>query len=86
MWYIYECVVTSTIAHKIKLNEKKYGPAKCPIYVRLPWISPLCHTYTDKFSNSIKRCFNAVMIRSIFQPEGFFPHAVNMSCLPINKV
>ena len=43
-----------------------FGPPKCPVYVKLPWIGPAIQVFADKISSSFKRCFYSVKIWTIF--------------------
>ena len=47
----------SIINHNINLTVTKFrnknrifGPSKCPVYFRLPWISPASQSFVDKIS------------------------------------
>ena len=47
-------------------SNKEFGPPKCPVYLRLPWIGLVGQTLANKIKLAITRCFNAVKVRTIF--------------------
>ena len=51
---------------KFKSKNNNFGPSKCPVYFRLPWIGPASQSFADKFASSVYRCYHAVKVRSIF--------------------
>ena len=57
---------------KFKNNIVLFGPPKCPVYVRLPWIGSPCLLIADKVSSSVTRCFKAALVRTIFTTRS--PH------------
>ena len=44
-------------ATKFKNKNKIFGPSKCPVYFRLPWIGPTIQSFADKVASSVYRCF-----------------------------
>ena len=53
----------SLTATKFKNKNKIFGPSKCPIYFRHPWIGPASQSFADKVVSSVYRCFHAVKVR-----------------------
>ena len=47
-------------------TNKQFGPPKCPVYLRLPWIGLVGQTLANKIKLAIINCFNAVKVRTIF--------------------
>ena len=67
---------------RFKNNNKIFGPSKCPVYFRLPWIGPASQSFTDKFASSVYRCYHAVKDRSIFSTKTAFS-SMHKGLLPI---
>ena len=36
---------------------KSFGPLKCPVYSKLPWIGPVRLLFADNISKAVTRCF-----------------------------
>lgn len=53
------------------------------VYMRLPWFGASSKVYTNIISPSIRRCFNSVVVRKIFLPDGIF-HVVPKDVLLTN--
>lgn len=67
------CYPTTTERKILKFNGVKvFGPPKCPVYVRLPWIGPVSQVYTEKIY-SFKPCFNPFLAQNIFSLRRAFP-------------
>ena len=63
-------------------NNKPFGPSKCPVYVRLPWIGPTSQTIANKISSSVMRCYNALKVRTIITTRPAF-RSFHKDVLPI---
>ena len=80
-----EEVIVDTInktIYKFRNNIRSFGPPKCPVYVRLPWIGSLSQLTADKVSSSVTRYYNAVMVWTIFTTPAAF-HSTYKDMLPI---
>ena len=42
--------------------EKKFGPEKCPVYLKLPWIGNVSSKFENQINKAITSCFYAVML------------------------
>lgn len=55
---------------KAKLTSKAsitpYGPQKCPVYLRLPYIGPVSNRFQHQASSAVGACFGSVRLRVIF--------------------
>ena len=49
-----------------------FGPPKCPVYVRLPWIGSPSQLIADKISSSVTHCYNTAMVRTLFTTRAEF--------------
>ena len=58
-----------------------FGPPKCPVYVRLPWIR-FSRLIADKVSSSVTCCYNAAMVQTIFTTQAAF-RSTHKDVLPI---
>ena len=57
---------------KLKNTNKVFGPPKCPVYFRLPWVGSASQSFADKISFSVYRCYHAVNVRPIFTTRPAF--------------
>ena len=71
----------SLTATKFKNKNKKFGPSKCPVYFRLPWIGPASLSFADKVSSSVYRCYHAVKVRSFSPIIQLSTPFIRMVCL-----
>ena len=51
----------------------KFGPNKCPVYLKLPWIGNISLKFENKIKSSVKHCFKAVELRVLFSTRKIFP-------------
>ena len=73
--------INSTVT-RFKNKNKIFGPSKCPVYFRLPWIGPASQSFADKVSSSMYRCFHAVKVKSIFATKTAF-NSIHKDVIPI---
>ena len=59
-----------------------FGPPKCPVYVRLPWIGSSSQLIAGKVSSSVTHCYNTAMVRTIFTTQAAF-HSTHKDVLPL---
>ena len=45
---------------RFKNKNKIFGPPKCPVYFRLPWIGPVSQSFAEKVASSVYRCYHTV--------------------------
>ena len=69
---------------RFKNNNKIFGPLKCPVHFRLPWIGPASQSLAEKVASSVYRCYHAVKVRSIFTTKTAF-NSIHKDVLPILK-
>ena len=58
-----EEVIDDNIRHtvtKLKNTNNVFGPLKCPVYFRLPWVGSASQSFADKIASSMYRCYHAV--------------------------
>ena len=82
-----EEVIDVNIRHtvtKFKSMNKFFGPPKCPVYFRLPWVGSASQSFADKIASSANHCYHAVNLRPIFTPRPAF-NSTNKDKLPIFK-
>ena len=68
---------------RFKNTNKAFGPPKCPVYFRLPWVGSASQSFADKIASSVYRCYHAVNLRPIFTTRPAF-NSTNK--LPIFKL
>ena len=69
---------------RFKIKNKIFGPSKCPVYFRLPWIGPASQSFAEKVTSSVYRCYRVVNVRSIFTTKVAF-NSIHKDGLPILK-
>ena len=69
---------------RFKNTNKAFGPPKCPVYFRLPWVGSASQSFADKIASSVYRCYHAVNLRPIFTPRPAF-NSTQKDKLPIFK-
>ena len=88
--HIYACTsmyIVDTInktVNKFSNNIRPFGPSKCPVYVRLPWIASPNQLIAVKVSSSVTVtcCYNAAMIRTLFTTRAAF-RTIHKDVLPL---
>ena len=69
---------------KFKNMNKVFGPPKCPVYFRLPWVGSASQSFADRIASSVYRCYHAVNLRPKFTTRPAF-NSTNKDKLPIFK-
>ena len=69
---------------RLKNTNKAFGPPKCPVYFRLPWVGSASQSFADKIASSVYHCYPAVNLRPIFTTRPAF-NSTNRDKLPIFK-
>ena len=44
----------------------KFGPEKCPVYLR-PWLGSVSTRFEKQVKSAVKQCFSAVEPRAVYQ-------------------
>ena len=58
------------------LKEKKtFGPEKCPVYLKLPWIGNVSSKFENQINKAITSCFYAVKPRVVYSTRVMLPSA-----------
>ena len=62
-----EHVLLSCIKEKLAniSSERRFGPEKCPVYLRFPWIGNVSSIFDNQINKAITSCFYAVKPRAI---------------------
>ena len=69
---------------RLKNKNKTFGPPKCPVHFRLPWVSSASQSFAEKIASSVYRCYHAVNLRPIFTTKTAF-NSTHKEKLPIFK-
>ncbi len=83
-----EDVISNFFRNKIASfsADKKYGPEKCPVYLKMPWLGlPLLRNVSLRFEDQIKeaitKCFATANPRFIFSIRKVLS-SVQKDCVP----
>ena len=70
----HESIIDREISHKLARFQSlpKFGPNKCPVYLKLPWIGNISLKFENKIKSSVKHCFRAVEPRVFFSNRKIF--------------
>ena len=55
--------------------EKPFGPEKCPVYLKLPWIGNISSKFENQINKAITSCFYAVKPRLVYNTRVMLPSA-----------
>ena len=75
----------NSIATKFRHKNKIFGPSKCPVYSRLPWIGLASQSLANKVVSTVYRCYHAVKVRSIFASKKTFYSKHKVVLLIVNQ-
>ena len=83
-----EDIVLKHISKKIAQfsTAKPFGPEKCPVYLRAPWIGSASQQLEHHVKSAVQNCYGAVSPRLIFSSQCMLPAAKRMCYLPIKEV
>ena len=72
-----EDVLVSCIKEKLAniSSEKQFGPEKCPVYLKLPWIGNVSSKFENQSNKAITSCFYAVKPRAVYNTRVMLPSA-----------
>ena len=78
-----EHVIKSFMAMKMKQFHAlpEFGPEKCPVYLRLPWLGSVSTRFEKQVKSAVKQCFTAVEPRVVHSTNELFS-ATNKDVLP----
>ena len=79
-------IVTDTIAKKVIdfHRPKFFGPSRCPVYIKLPFLGTRSCTFADSIKKYVTSCYFSVEPRVVFKTKTAFPSFVKDS-LPTNQ-
>ena len=76
-------------ATKLKANfvsNKRFGPEKCPVDLKIPWIGDVPLKYENQIKKAINFCSHTVNPRVVYNTRVFFHLFKKIVFLPIKKV
>ena len=78
-----EHVIKSFMAMKMKqfYALPKFGPEKCPVYLRLPWLGSVFNRFEKQVKFAVKQCFSTVEPRVVYFTNELLS-ATNKDVLP----
>ena len=72
------------IVTRFKNKNKTFGPPKCPVYLRLPWVGSANQSFAEMIASSVYCCYHGVNLRPIFTTRTAF-NSTHKDKLPIFK-
>ena len=69
---------------RFKNKNKTFGPPKCPVYFRLPWVGSASQSFAETIASSVYSCYHAVNLRPTFTTRMAFS-STHKDKLPIFK-
>ena len=66
--------------------EKPFGPEKCLVYLKFPWIGNVSSKFENQISKAITSCYYAVKPRAVYNTRVMLPSAKNDCVLTTQKV
>ena len=81
-------VLLSCINQKVAnfAAEKTFGPEKCPVYLKLPWIGNVSSKFENQINTAITSCFYAVKPHVVYSTRVMLPSAKKYSVPTTQKV
>ena len=72
-----EAVINAVITKKINQFHRltQFGPKKCPVYLRLPWLGNVSLRYEMQTKTAVKHCFFAVELCIVYTTRQLLPVA-----------
>ena len=55
--------------------ETTFGPEKCPVYLKLPWIGNVLSKFENQISKAITSCYYVVKPRVVYSTRVMLPSA-----------
>ena len=70
-------VLVSCIKEKLAntSSEKRFGPQKCPVYIKLLWIGNVSSKFENQINKAITSCFHAVKPCVVYNTRVILPSA-----------
>ena len=65
-------------------SEKAFGPEKCTVYLKLPWIGNVSSKFENQISKAITSYFYAVKPRVVYSTR-VMPPSAKKDCIPTTQ-
>ena len=65
---------------------KQFGPEKCPVYLRVPWIGNPSTNVKRGVKTAVESCYDSFSIRLVFTSSSCCLWVARMFYLPLRKV
>ena len=81
-------IINTQITKKIAQFSilKRFGPEKCPVYLRVPWIGKPSTNLEKKDKTAVESCYGFVSTRLVFTSKRMCLWPARMFYLPFRKV
>ena len=66
--------------------EKTFGPEKCLVYLKLPWIGTVSSKFENQINEAITSCFYSVKPSVVYSTRVMLPSTKMTAFLPLKKV
>ena len=72
-----ENIINTQITKKIAQFStlKRFGPEKCPVYLRVPWIGKPSTNLEKEVKTAVESCYHSVSTRLVFTSKRMLPVA-----------
>ena len=79
-------IIDRHISNKVRNfgEPKLFGPSKCPLYIKLPWLGTVSGIFADQISNVIHGCFFGTKLRVVFKTRPILPSFTEDSVPTLN--
>ena len=81
-----ENVISVCIREKVAnfVSNKRFGPEKCPVYLKIPWIGDIFLRYQNQIKKAINFCFHTVNPRVVYNTRVILP-SIQKDCVPTHQ-
>ena len=66
--------------------EKAFGPEKCPVYLKLPWIENVSSKFENQISKAITSCYYTVKPCVVYNTRVMLNLLKKIAFLPLTKI
>ena len=81
-----ENVTSACIKEKVAnfVSNKRFGPEKCPVYLKMPWVGDVSLKYENQIKKAINFCFHTVNPRVVYNTRVILP-SIQKDCVPTHQ-
>ena len=77
-----ENVISACIREKVAnfVSNKRFGPEKCPVYLKMPWVGDISLKYENQIKKAINFCFHTVNPCVVYNTRVILP-SIQKDCV-----